>query len=115
MQADTRQPGATVPLLRSIAREIRERNQSIADLEARSAQLASDPQPSRDELRVVQRELALHVRELRRAEKELERLGWSLDPDHALRLLRANSGGAARESWRPEDTGFYRIAANTHV
>ena len=116
MKTDTRRPGTTaqlVPLLRSIAGEISDRNQRMADLEARSAQLAGEPDGARDELHLVQSELALHTRELRRAEKELARLGWRLDPDDALRLMRANSGGAAGLSRRPEDTGFYRASAQT--
>jgi len=116
MQADTRRPGTTaqlVPLLRSIAGEIQDRNQRVADLEARSAQLTGEPDGARDELALVQSELALHARELRRAEKELSRLGWRLDPDDALRLVRADSDGGAAHSWRPEDTGFYRVPART--
>ena len=119
MQTDTRRPGTTaqlVPLLRSIASEIRDRNQRMADLEARSAQLAGkqlagNGDVARDELALVRSELSLHARELRRAEKELARLGWSLDPDDALRLVRVHSGAAAGQSRRPEDTGFYRASA----
>ena len=114
MQTDTRRPGTTaqlVPLLRSIASEIRDRNQRMADLEARSAQLAGKGDVARDELALVRSELSLHARELRRAEKELARLGWSLDPDDALRLVRDHSAAAAGQSRRPEDTGFYRASA----
>jgi hypothetical protein len=102
-----------VPLLRSIASEIRDRNQRLAELEARSAQLTGKGDVARDELALVRSELSLHARELRRAERELARLGWSLDPDDALRLVRADSGAAAGQSRRPEDTGFYRASAQT--
>ena len=76
-----------VPLLRSIRREIRARLKEIEGLEER-LEHAAPPTPGEpndaDDLRA---DLAVQRRELRCAERELERLGCKLDENHPLRIL----------------------------
>ena len=116
MNAHMRPIAATIellPLLRSIGQEIRDRNQRVAELEERAAQLAGRSGLAADELQLVRSDLSLHLRELRRAEKELEHLGWGVDPDNALRLVRRTPDGTVRTLSPLATTGFYRIALRT--
>lgn len=112
MNSNMRPTAATndlAPLLRSIGEEIRERNQRVAELEAHAARLAGDQGLAAEDLALVRSQLALHLRELRRAEKELEQLGWGIDPDHALRLVRRGPDGTAHTVSSLARTGFFQI------
>lgn len=76
-----------MPLLRSIRRELRERNLRSAELEARLERLCEAKPKREHQIRLVESELSLHRRELRRLERELGELGCKLDEDRPLRIL----------------------------
>jgi hypothetical protein len=78
-----------VPLLRSIGREIKSRQRAADEMRKHLASLRAQrrvdgDKPSADNLEA---QIATHLRELRSAEKELERLGCRLDEEHPLRIL----------------------------
>jgi hypothetical protein len=102
------------PLLRSIAREIKERTRAILELEARLASLGGARRAHREEAVAFESQLSAHRRELHAVEKELGRLGWTRDEQHPYRLLMRTSSGLAL-AWRPEETGFFRRAADSAV
>jgi hypothetical protein len=91
-----------VPLLRSVGREIRERSEKIAELEA----LLGGTDLERG--RRLESELALNRRELRRVERELAQLGCNLDADHPLRILIPGDGEQFAWETRADQTKFYR-------
>lgn len=63
-----------LPLLRSITREIEERSAALTELEENLEALSGNP----DETREVVAQIATHRRQLRLAQRELERLGCSI-------------------------------------
>ena len=106
-----------VPLLRSIAAEITERNAAVARLEERvslfsSAQGMRHPEVQAD-VRSMQADLSAQRRELRRVESELEGLGWTLDDSLPREMMLVGFDGTVGLSWRLEDTGFHRRPAST--
>ena len=96
-----------VPLLRSITRELRERNAAIETLEATIDQLknTAERRGKRANLGELKSELASNRREARLARQELERLGCSLDLDHPLRVLIPGSDGQLEHGylWDPAE------------
>ena len=90
------------PLLRAIAGEIVERTLEVRHLEARLATLARGNQGT-DNL-IAQ--LAVHRRELRKANEELKRLGWVQDADEPLQFLHLLTGESA--NWILDETGFHK-------
>ena len=100
-------PVSVKPLLRSIAREIRERRERIQILEARMEALGHAPGRTHDELLELRAELAEHRRGLRLANKELEELGWTLQEGETPMLVMPTGGGIERLSWEPDKTGYY--------
>ena len=60
-----------LPLVRAIAREVRERTQLLESLEARAAGGERGPR--------IESELSLQRRELRACERELSRYGYGID------------------------------------
>ena len=95
---DPERAEALLPLLGSITREIRERSQAIDRLEQdclRLRRTRTDRQRRSDS----EAELAVHRRELRVAQRELERLGCALDDDHPLRVLIPGADGELEHGW----------------
>lgn len=96
-----------VPLLRSITRELRERNEAIELLEATLGQLkfTARRRGKKAELAQLEGELAMHKREARLARTELEKLGCTLDLDHPLRVLIPGSDGFLEHGylWDPAE------------
>jgi len=97
-----------LPLVRSIGREIEERNRALAALERRMATLSIDQLEQREELARLEGQLSTQRRELRRAEKELATLGCSLDVDHPLRVLFPGRGETFAWEGPLGRTSFYR-------
>ena len=84
----------TLPLVRAIGREVRERTRVLEALEARAV---------RGEQNVVlESELATQRRELRTCEKELARLGYGIDADDPHRIVGQGT------SIRFDDTQFFK-------
>lgn len=101
-----------VPLIRSIGGEIKSRSKAIARIEATIETLSRRPSGRECEIYNLDADLALHRRELRNAEKELERLGCSLDADDPFRILIpspaghwAYDGPLDETSFRPRPSG----------
>jgi chromosome segregation ATPase len=74
-------------LMRSIAEEARDRSREIQRLEAELEQLLSGPGEPTHEIRRVEDELFGHRREIEQVQKELSRLGRSLDAEHPERIV----------------------------
>lgn len=94
-----------LPLLRTIQREISERLDEIAKLEARMAAFHPTRHVHECELARIESELATQRRELRHVSKELGRLGVVFDPDHPHRIVMpassAPSGPMGETGFRP--------------
>ncbi|MBK8177796.1 MAG: DUF2203 family protein [Planctomycetes bacterium] len=88
----------TLPLVRAIVREVRERTRQVEALEARLTTGESGPE--------LESELSSHRRELRTCERELARLGFGIDADDPHRIV----GQGA--SFKFDDTQFYRAASS---
>lgn len=97
-----------LPLVRSIGREIEERTRTAAELVERLTRLSAAAPDDRDDVTRLESELSTARRELRRAEKELENLGCSLDGDHPLRVLFPGSGETFAWEGPLDRTTFYR-------
>jgi hypothetical protein len=98
-----------VPLLRSIGREIKSRQRAADEMRKHLASLRAQrrvdgDKPSADNLEA---QIATHLRELRSAEKELERLGCRLDEEHPLRILIPSPNGDWAFDGHLEETRFY--------
>jgi chromosome segregation ATPase len=104
---DRRDAERILPLLRSIGAEIRERSAAIDALEERLSNFSGARDENRERIRALESELALHRRELRRTERELNELGCNLDADHPLRILIPGKGGTYAYE-RLDKTAFYR-------
>ena len=83
-----------LPLVRAIAREVRERTHLLESLEARSASGERGPR--------IESELSLQRRELRACERELARYGYGIDADDPHRIVGQGS------SYSLDDTQFFR-------
>lgn len=95
------------PLLRSIAIEIRERARAARDLETRLEAFGSTRRAHRDEVACIEASLSMHRRELRYAEKELVRLGWTVEVALPVRLSHHDPSGEGDVSFDLLETGFY--------
>ena len=84
----------TLPLLRAIGREVRERTRIIESLEARAV--------LGEHGSALEAELSNQRRELRSCEKELARLGYVIDADDPHRIV----GGGT--SFKFDDTQFFK-------
>ena len=97
-----------LPMLRSIGREMKERNRAIEALDARLAALATTADAHRDEINSIESELSSHRRELRRVEKELKQLGCDIDESNPLRILVPSDEGSWAYEGGLDDTNYYR-------
>ena len=98
-----------MPLLRAIGKEMKERTTAIRALEARIADLARSPALNAREISVLESELSLHRRELRGVEKEMSRLGCTIDEADPNRIMVAGS----TVSLSFEDTCFSQLSDTT--
>ncbi len=89
-----------MPLLRSIGREIKERSRAIRELEARRAAAGDAFAGSLDA------QLSSHRLALRRVNKELERLGLSVDESNPPRILIPGTEGPWAYEEQLDDTRF---------
>ena len=94
-----------VPILRSIASEIGERTRAIERLESALDSTTTPQRETEMRTRALGAELAHQRRELRFAQRELARLGCTLDGDHPLRILIPGADGtfAGGYSWDPSE------------
>jgi len=100
-----------MPLLRSIDRELVERNRALESLEARLRFIQGSPRAARahaDEVGALEAELANQRRELRQISKEVRRLGLELDEGHPMRILIPTAAGVRADEPKLDDTRFYR-------
>jgi len=88
----------TLPLLRAISREVRERTRVIEGLEAREVR--------GERSAGLEAELSGQRRELRACEKELARLGYGIDADDPHRIV----GRGTSISF--DDTQFFKQVVN---
>ena len=95
------------PLLRSITRELRERQRAI-DLLQRDLSLAQREVTRHAEVPLLEAALAGQRRELRQVTKEVTRLGLALDAEHPLRILIPTADGAWAYEGVLDDTQFFR-------
>ena len=89
---DSRNADRLIPLLRSVQREVREREDQVRGLRVRMSNLPRTA-ASKDELRDLQAELAIHKREIRLSRKELGRLGCAIDEERPERVLIPGADG----------------------
>jgi hypothetical protein len=94
------------PLMRSIAREALARNIETGRLESALRKLLAAPGEPIHEIRRVESELFQHRRELEAVQKELARLGCSLDPTHPGRILCARDDSEVSFEERLDETGY---------
>jgi chromosome segregation ATPase len=94
---------ALIPLLRSITRELEERRAEIERLEAHRDRTEADVPVDQDLLRSLAAEIAVHRRELRAAESELERLGCSVvgTTPLTIRIPTGSRRGSRSLIWQP--------------
>lgn len=104
-----------VPLLRSIGREIKNRLKAIEEIQKRIERLSRSPRKHEREILSLQADLAIQRREIRSSEKELERLGCSLDADHPLRILIPSPAGHWAFEDRLDETRFFRTSQGQTV
>jgi chromosome segregation ATPase len=95
-----------VPLMHSITREARDRTRAIRHLEAKLKELSSRRGEQTAEIRPVESELFFHRREIERVQKELARLGCSLDVDHPERIVCSADGDEWIYEEPLDETGF---------
>jgi hypothetical protein len=95
-----------VPLIHSITMEARDRTRAIRHLEEKVAELSARPGEQTAEIRSVEAELFLHRRELERVQKELARLGCSLDAEHPERIVCSADGSEWTYEQPLDETGF---------
>mgnify|MGYP003573213230 CR=1 FL=1 len=102
-----REPSKLLPVLRSIARELRQRKALIVTLEARRNAFSESPKIHGSDLANTDAELAIQRRELRRVTKELELLGCRVEDDEPLRIALPDEGRTYTFSWELDQTQFY--------
>lgn len=98
-----------VPLLRSIGREIKARRRAADEMQKHLDVLKAGPraQGGTQSAEHLEAQIAIHRREVRSAETELERLGCRLDAEHPLRILIPSPNGDWAFDGHLEDTRFY--------
>ena len=99
-----------LPLLRSIAHEIRDRTAAISYLESRVQSLKPSSRIHAEDLRLAEASLAIERREIRHAQEELERLGCRLDENDSERIVFEDEGQSVTFAWKLGDTSFHRLA-----
>ena len=99
-----------IPLLRSIQQEVRERREEILRLES-SSRVFKRRAGQHPRLASIEAELMTHRRELRMAERELQRLGCSMDGERPFRVLIPGDDGAIEHgfAWDLGDTKVHTI------
>ena len=100
-----------MPLLRSIGRELQERNRAIESLEARLDFIQGSPRAARahtNELTALGAELSSQRRELRHISKEVRRLGFELEDGRPMRILVPRAAVSGASEPKLDDTRFYR-------
>lgn len=105
-----------LPLLRSIGLELTERLHEARILQGRvAAHERSGGEVS--DLLELRGALAEHRREIRLAEKELERLGCTLDDAHPGRILIPGADGDVAQgyAWTADDPMLRRVSTGTAV
>jgi len=98
-----------VPLLRSIGREIKARRRAAEEMQKHLDVLRNGTraQGGTQSAEHLEAQIAIHRREMRNAEGELERLGCRLDQEHPLRILIPSPTGDWAFDGHLEDTRFY--------
>ncbi len=90
-----------LPLLRSYATEIGERRSAVKRHARGLDALRGEKVAPTDPVRTA--ELAANLRELRRIDKELDRLGWYCDHDEPLRFYLRGKNGEPDVMWTPAE------------
>ena len=105
-----------LPLLQSIGQEITERTHEVRILQGRIA-LHERRGGDLENLLDLKATLSSHRRELRYAQKELERLGCSLDQNHPLRILIPGADGQVEHgfAWEANDPTLRRVSTGTAI
>lgn len=101
------EPSKLLPVLRSIARELRQRKAQIVTLEALRSAFTKSPKIHGSDLANTDAELSIQRRELRRVEKELELLGCRVEEGEPLRIALPGEGRTYTFSWELDQTQFY--------
>ena len=99
-----------IPLLRAIQREVRERREEVLRLES-TLRVFKRRASNHPRLASIQGDLMTHRRELRLSERELERLGCTLDGERPFRVLIPGDDGAIGNgfAWDLGDTRVHAI------
>jgi len=97
-----------VPLIRSVAREARDRSSEIQRLEAELQGLLRGPGERVHEIRSVESELFRHRRGIAQVQSELERIGCSLDADNPDRIVCSMADEEVTFEERLDETGYRR-------
>ena len=102
---DRRGARELLPLLGAIGREIQERTETLERLERCLEQFDSRPNTDPGEIRELVTQAAAHRRGIRRARKELDRLGCSVVGTEPLTIRIPGRVGEARRSfvWQTGD------------
>jgi hypothetical protein len=100
-----------VPLLRSIGSEIQSRRRAADQIEGHLETANPKSHEERVATSNLEAQLATHLRELRAAEKELERLGCRFDEQHPDRILIPSPNGHWAFDGPLDDTRFYATPA----
>ncbi|MBI5364066.1 MAG: hypothetical protein HZA53_12855 [Planctomycetes bacterium] len=96
-----------LPLLVSIATEVRERTRAAEALKERIEAFGPQKARRRRELDVLWAEYANHQRELRVVQKELERLGWRSVDELPWRVALQNDAGEVLAEGELDRTVFH--------
>lgn len=89
-----------LPLLRSYAREIRER---ACEIDILRVQLGQPVDPRTTTTLAREASLATHRREIRRLKQELARLGWRVGSMSPLQLVHGGEDGSPEVVWSPSE------------
>ncbi len=103
-----------VPLLRSIGIELTERLHEIRVLQGRLAAQERLDAPA-EAVADLNAALSNHYRELRLAQRELQRLGCTLDDNHPLRILIPGADGEVAHGFAldADNTTLRRVSTGT--
>jgi len=94
------------PLIRSIAREARDRAGEIQRLEAELEKLLQGTGQPIHEIRRVETELFRQRRGIEQVQVELARMGCSIDAEHPGRIVCSMDNSAVTFEERLDETGF---------
>ncbi|MFN0009334.1 MAG: hypothetical protein ACKVXR_15630 [Planctomycetota bacterium] len=94
------------PLIRSIAREARERSGEIQRLQAELEKLLQGSGEPVHEIRRVESELFRQRRGIEQVQVELARIGCSLDLEHPERIVCSMDDNAVTFEERLDETGY---------